>query len=336
MEGRLDDDGEHFWQLCWRAAAGRDFLSGPKLIEQIKHRLLGAHRLANRELLYYLLLHDEIHMISRLQPGDSPRALAFGLASVVAKRVRESQESVGPVFAARYFAQRIDSIDELGNEIRMLGWRPFATGFRLGPTYYQHSALPSILGTGSPDAIDWSELLLLFEKTVPLARSKLRKLLAKRPSQPEIVQWELDHELALARGAMGPFGPMARHVRGAAAILVAASEPQGVDGALLLIERWVSQKLKLRVPPSRLERSDRRGPRARALVAIVAARLGLCSAVAVARYFGRSKSTLSEHMTAFNACAENLEFLSIPQDRIVREAIELAAAAASRGAAQKD
>jgi hypothetical protein len=329
METSICVAGEpRFWHLYWQAAPGRDLLADSRLIEQIKTRLARAHATADRELIYYLLLPREIHLISRLREGDSLRALTSGMINVIARHVRDAQGSFGPVFAGRYQARRIDGVEALGNAIRMLAWRPVATGIREVPTSFHHSALRTILGIGLPAVVDGALSLAHFGRSVPQARQALRSLLARKPSKLELLQWELAHGLAFARGMVGPFGRMQRPLHGAAAILVVASEPPGIDGALKLLESWVKERLRLHVVQDLATCKGADGTRGRALVGHLAVRLGLCSASYVARHFRRSKATLSEQMSKSSARAADRVILSLPMDRVVQEAIAITLRAA--------
>lgn len=326
-----EDRPPKYWHIYWQAAPGRDLLLNPWLVERIKARLVGAHRSGGRGLIYYLLLQQEIHLISRLPVDDSPRTLASGLANVIARRVREADGCFGPVFVGRYQAHRVERVEVLGHEIRMLGWRPVGTGLRAAPTHFPHAALRAILGLGLADGVEAGAVLAHFGSSVPLARHAIRKLLANTPTTLEVLQWELAHGLARARATRGPPGSMARQVRGAAAVLVAASEPQGIDGALELLEGWVRAKLGPGAGPDLSLRRGVESARGRALVAGLAVNLGLCSAATVARHFGRSRATLSEQMTRSSTRAADRAILAIPAERIVSEAIELATHAEHRG-----
>lgn len=312
------------WHIFWQAAAGRDLLADPALINRVRARLLDAHRQAGRELLYYLLTPTEIHLLTVLPREASAGDLARGVANVVARWVRDVQGSPGPVFVSRYQARRVESVEALRGEIRMLAWRPVAMQLCVAATHFRHSALRIVLGLSRPEGFHASALLGHFGATVLEARNSLRASLAKRPTKVEVLQWELAHGLALAAGSIGPIGRMSRQVRGGAAALVAASGAKGIDGALHLLERWVEAKLGMRAGQSLTLQKGLIGARGRALVAILAVRSGLCSAASVARHFKRAKATLSEQISAAKRRPEDQQILSMPMSRIVAEALALA------------
>lgn len=312
------------WHIYWQAALGRDLLLRPELAERIRNRLLAAHDVGGRKLLYYLLMPREIHLISILRPEDSTASFATGVSNVIGKWVREADGAFGPVFADRYQAQRVDTVEALRSEVRMLAWRPVAAGLQALPTNYANSALRAILGLCLPNGFHATALFDWLGGSVPQERTALQRALAVEPSNLEIVRWELVKGLVSARGTVGPSGPMARRVRGASAGLVAASRDRSVDGALKLLERWVEVKLGLHGGHGLSSRKGMEGARGRALVANLAMRSGLCSAACVARHYGRAKATLSEQMTASSARAADQAILSIPMEQIVREAIALA------------
>ena len=319
-----DVDSPRAWHIYWQAALGRDLLFGPALAEKIRGRLIAAHRVAGRKLLYYLLMPREIHLISTLQQDDAPGSFAAGVSNVIGKWVREADGSFGPVFAGRYHAQPVGSVAALRSEVRMLAWRPVAAGLQDAPTNYGNSALKAILGLCLPNGFNATALFDWLGSSVPVERSALQRELASEPSNLEVVQWELAKGLVSARGTVGPSGLMARHVRGAAATLVAASGDRSVDGALKLLDRWVEVKLGLRGGHGLSSRKGLDGARGRALVASLAMRSGLCSAASVARHYGRAKATLSEQMTASNSRSADQAILCIPMEQVVREAIALA------------
>jgi len=116
-----------------------------------------------------------------------------------------------------------------------------------------------------------------------------------------------------------------------AAALVAASQPSGIDGALRLLERWVLLKIGSPEVHDLATQSTATGARGRALVAILAAQLDLCSSASVARHYGRAKSTLSERMAACRRHAADQAILKVPLDRIVEHAIALGNGGVSSG-----
>lgn len=312
------------WHVSWQATAGRDFLCDRSLAARIRGRLLQAHRREGRCLLYFLLMPTEIHLLSILADGESPGDLARGLANVVARWVRDADGLPGPVFAGRFRERPIQGLDALRREVRLLAWRPVDLKLCVAASHFRHGALRVALGLSRSEGFQSTSLLEIFGTSVQDARRALRAWLAMRPSIEEVARWELSHGLRLAPGSMGPVGRMARQVRGPAAALVAASEGQGIDGALRLLEGWVEVKLGLQTGQGLLQYGGESAARGRALVAKLAVKLGLCSAAAVARHFGRAKSTLSEKMAESQKRPADQMILAVPMSQVVREAISLA------------
>lgn len=311
------------WHICWQAAIGRDLLSNTALIERIRWRLIQAHRRSGRVLVDYLLTSAEMHVISRLPAGEVPGDIAREVANVVARWVRQVHAVRGPVFAGPYRAHLIESDDLLRHEIRMLAWRPVVLGLCVTPMHYVHSSLRTTLGLRRALGFDARPLLNLFGGSVPVARVAVRAWISKRPAAREARRWELARGLALATGTVGPHPMMAREVRGAAAALVAAGGPEGIDGALKLLEAWVLTKLGLQGQVDLHAARDGIGARGRALVACLAKDHGLCSAASVARHFHRAKATLSEQMSACRARPADQQLLRTPVFRVVEEAVAL-------------
>jgi hypothetical protein len=311
------------WHLVWQVVDGRDLRAHPALIDRIRMRVVQAHRPPDRVLLHYLVTPTELHLLSRLTPGTSPGDVARAIGSVVARWVRQAQGAPGIVFAGGYRAHPLDSDDAAREELRMLAWRPVALGLCRAPTHYASSALRSTLGLSRAMGFDALMPLRLFGESVPQARTALRGQIAKRPGAIELRQWELARGMVLAPGNAGTFSLTTRHVQGLAAALVAASEPQSIDGALGLLERWVLLKLDCRGMHSLAAVAAPVGARGRALVAGLAVRLELCSAASVARHFKRAKATLSERMAACRLQPADRLILGMPLGRIVEEAIEL-------------
>jgi len=318
------DERPRIWHVYWQVAVGRDLVWKDSLVNQIRARLLGAHQAPGRDLLYYLVLPREIHLLSLLPGGDSAVSLGNGLSNMIARRVREADGKFGSVFSDRYRAQSIDSVELLRDEVRMLAWRPVSTGHCAMPSKFVHAALRIILGINPAEGFHANALLEHLGATVPLGRVALRRALAVQPSNLEVLQWELAKGLMSARGTVGPSGPIARHVSGFAAALVAASATKTIDGALELLELWVLTELHLNrsIPLAAMRGFE--GSRGRALVACLAVQCGLCSASAVARHFGRAKATLSERMTAARRTPADLVILATPMEKIVKEVIGLA------------
>ena len=315
--------GSATWHLCWQAAMGRDFVADPKLVEKIRDRLMDAHRQQGRALLHYLLTPTEIHVISRLAPGDGPRDIVREVATIVARWVREAQGVRGPVFAARYRAHEIRTEADLKGEIRMLAWRPVEAGLCVAPLHYVNSSLRITLGLRRAHGFDSRALLAAFEGTVLEARDAMRRLIRRQPSKSELREWELNHGLSVAVGSAGPTFGMAREVAGAAAALVAAAATQDIDGALKLLERWVALRLQLPVDQGLSTLSGAIGARARALVAGLAVQSNLCPAASVARHFRRAKATLSEQMAASRLRQEDQQLLATPMRLILDEIAKL-------------
>ena len=245
------------------------------------------------------------------------------MANVVARWVRQIHPVRGPVFAGRFRAHRIDSEEALKQEIRLLAWRPVVLGLCMTPMHHVHSALRTTLGLRMAMGFDARPQLSLFGDPIPAARAAMRARIARRPTSRDARSWELARGLALATGSVGPHPTMAREVRDAAAMLVAAGGPDGIDGALKLLEAWVLTRLGLQGHMDLHAAGDAVGARARALVACLAKDHDLCSAASVARHFGRAKATLSEQMTACRARPADLQILGTPMNRIVDEALAL-------------
>lgn len=318
-------EGTSTWHVYWQGAQGRDLLGGFTLVDRIRGRLLRAHDVRGRTLLYYLLTPTEIHVLTILSEGRSSSVFAHGVANVVARWVREYDAIRGPVFAGRYQVRAIESAAQLCEEVRMLAWRPVSMGLCRAATHYAHSALREVLGLSRLRGFNPSALHAVFGATTLEARFALRRSIAERPSEMAVTQWELVHGLSLATGQLGPTGAMSREVGGAAALLVAASEPPGIEGALQLLERWVQVKLRVEPVGNLACRRDHGAARARALVANLAVHSGLCSAAAVARYFSRSKATLSEQMAAGRRRPADRQILDLSMEQIASEAVALVA-----------
>jgi hypothetical protein len=312
------------WHICWQAAVGRDLFAEASLHARVRARLLDAHARRGRILLDYLLLPGEIHVLARLQPGDSAGDLARSIGNVVARWVRATQSVRSPVFAGPYRAHAIATPDALRHELRLLAWRPVVLGLCSTPSHYAHSALRTTLGLRPAQGFDARPLLQLFGEAVSPARASLRAWLRGRPSERQTYQWALTCGLVLATGTVGPHVAVARELRQPeAASLVAAAGPGGIDAALALLELWV--KARLGAPPGldlHVAR-DAVAARGRALVASLALAHRLCSAASVARYFKRAKATLSEQMAACRRRPADRLILAVPVQRIVEEALAL-------------
>jgi hypothetical protein len=311
------------WHICWQAAQGRNLITDASLIERIRRRLIQAHLASGRALFDYLLTPSEIHVISGVAVGESPGDVAREVANVIARWVRQTAALRGPVFAGPYRAHRLESADSLRQEFRMLAWRPVSLGLCKTPLHHPHSALRTTLGVRPAVGFDARPMLALFGESVPAARAAMRALLSKPPVASDVRRWELARGMVLATGTVGPQSTMAREVRGAAASLVALAGPQGIDGALRLLEAWVLTKLGAVGQVDLQTAGDATAVRARALVACLAVDHSLCSAASVARHFHRAKATLSEQMAACRARPVDQQILRTPANRIIEEAAAL-------------
>jgi hypothetical protein len=313
------------WHIIWQAVDGRDLLADEDVLERIRQRLLDAHKLPGRALVHYLITPRELHLVSRLPSWTSPGDIAREISSIVARWIHQSLGKPGIVFAGPYRAYAVESHDNMRSEIRMLAWRPFLLGLCEHPIHYTMSSLRALLGRSRARGFDIHPLLDLFATAVKEARVELHDCIGERPDAAEIRQWELVHGIVMAPGMAGISSPVSRSVSGLAAAMVAGSQPQAIDGALRLLERWVLVKIGRPDVPELSSLSSQAGARGRALVAILATRLDLCSAASVARHFKRAKATLSERMDACLRHAEDQAILNVALERVVREALDLPA-----------
>lgn len=311
------------WHIVWETVAGRDLLATDRLIEQIRGRLIDAHKAPGYALLYYLVTPTELHLLSRLPPGESPRHLARTIGNIVARWVHRARGAPGVVFAGRYRASAIESDEAVRDEMRMLAWRPVTLGLSRAPTHFATASLRPMLGLSFAMGFEPVPPLRLFGESLPEQRAALRARIASRPSAIELRRWELTRGMAMAPGNAGTLAPETRSVRGLAAALVAASQPQGIDGALALLERWVLLKLGHPEVQDLAALSTQTGARGRALVACLAVRLDLCSAASVARHYGRAKATLCERMAACRHHPADRAILEVPLGRLVEEVAAL-------------
>ncbi len=311
------------WHIVWQAAPGHDFLSDRRLAERIRSRLLGAHHTAGRQLVEYLLMPREIHLVSRLRDGDRPSDLARSVGSVVARWVRARQPQPPSVYTGAYRAVPL-SEDEVRSLIRLLAWRPVTVGRCHTPVGYPHSGLRTAMGLRPAQGFDSRPVLQLFGANVSEGRAKLRKWLAERPLEREDRQWLLRCGLEVPTCGAAPKAKGSQAVKGAgAALLVAAGGTGSIDGALALLERWVAANGAGSRSTGRSAATEVIAARRRALVACLAVDHGLCSAATVARHFGKAKATLSEQMTACRWRPADRDVLMRPLDRIVDEALGL-------------
>jgi hypothetical protein len=311
------------WHICWQAAKGRSLLINLSVVEMIQTRIRAAHAVPGRQLLYYLLMPSEIHVLSALPAGDSTQLLAREIGSLVSRWVREVDHTRGPVFAARYRAHAVSSQTELEYELRMLAWRPVAMGLCARPSYYLNSSLRATVGMSARHGFEPKALLSRFDSATLEARLAIRKVVRGRPPKVELREWELNHGLALATGTVGPQSFIAREVADVTATLVAAGGDAGIDGAIILLELWVAHKLRIAPGRCLCTLSGSVGVRARALVAGLAVQSKLCSAAAMARRYKRAKATLCEQMAASRARAEDRHLLQTPVASILKEATNL-------------
>jgi len=314
------------WHIVWQLVQGND-LTSERLAGRIRERLLSVHRRPGRELLHYLLTPTEMHLLSRLSADETPKNVAPAIGNMVSRWVREAQPLSGVVLAGRFRAYEIASDEVARDDLRMLAWRPVALGLCKLPTHHVTSSLRETLGLRRVDNFDIFAPLRLFGPDYPANRSAMATFIARRPGAVDMRRWELTRGMVRAPGNAGTGSSVMRSVKGLAADLVAAGEPQGIDGALLLLERWVLTKIGLHEGDDVAVPHSLAGARLHAVVGALAKELDLCSAAAVARHFGRSKATLSERMASTRSDPKDQAILGLPLMRIVDEAIELHRAA---------
>lgn len=317
--GAAAEAGPTIHHLCWQAAVGREFFANAALYGRVRERLIRAHDKAGRELLHYVLLPTEIHVLAQLPAGEGPGDLARAIGNVVSRWVRQTQAFRSPVLAGPYRAHEMGSTNEMLADLRMLSWRPVRMGASKSPVLYPHSALRYALGQSPVQGFDTRCVLRYFGTVVPPARAAYRAWVARPPTELEWREWDLIRGLTMAAGSVGPQQQMAREVRAPGAAALVAAGGDGIDGALRLLEGWVSAQLALRKPPRVCGRAASVTARARALVACLAVKQRLCSASAVARHFGRAKATLSEQMAVCRTCQVDRAIISTAARRIVEE-----------------
>jgi hypothetical protein len=313
------------WSVTWQAAVGREFFVAPSLYARVRDRLIAAHRRPGRVLLDFLLLPAEIHVLSQLPPGDSARGVAREVGSLVSRWVKEIQPVRSPVMAGPYCSLEIPSIDDLRSEVRMLAWRPVFLGMCATPTHYPHGTLRIALGLASIQGFEPRPLLDLFGVNTSQAREALRRWIARRPSDNDLLVWEFTRGLVLVAGAITSASGHARTVRNDAALLLVAGGTKSLAGALRLLDVWVTARLASSddTPSGPLKV---RSAQVRALVACLAVQHRLCSASEAARRFGRAKSTLSEQMSSCRRRPEFAEVLATPVPQIIAEGAALTTA----------
>ena len=313
------DTATSTWSLCWQAAVGRNFQKNPALVKLIRSRLIGAHQRSSRALIDFMLLPGEIHAISQIQGEDSIESVARAFGNVMSRWVRQSQPVRGPVLAGPYCAQPIRSVEALQHEVRMLAWRPVFLKLCRAPSYHAEGSLRIALGRTQPKGFSARPLLRCFGQTLEGSRAALRSCVARRPTEEEWRNWELIRGLELATGTVGPQPSLARALGTSGAALVAAGGSYWIDGALELLEVWVTAKISPSRPLDLRDSSDALAARGRALVACLAVNHRLCSAASVARYFRRAKATLCEQMTACRSRPADRDILAAPVGRILED-----------------
>ncbi len=316
------------WHIVWQLVPGND-LTGAEFSGRIRSRLLAVHRRPGRELLRYLLTPTEMHLLSRLPANQSPSEIAPAIGNMVARWVRAERPVSGAVLAGRFRAYAIESDDAAREELRILAWRPVALGLCKVPSYHVTSSLRETLGLRRFDGFNIKNPLRLFGPHFPANRVALAAFIARRPGVIDMRRWELTRGMVRAPGAEGTASSVTRPVKDLAAALVAASQPPGIDGALLLLERWVLAKMGLHEGADLAVPRSLAGARLHALVGLLAVQLELCPAASVARHFGRAKATLSERMAASRREPKDQAILGLPLKRIVDEAIALRASASA-------
>ncbi|MCX2861987.1 hypothetical protein OOZ63_09060 [Paucibacter sp. PLA-PC-4] len=329
---------EKTWSLSWQAAPGRDFLAHERTAERIRERLIAAHRQSGRQLLYYVLMPTEIHIVARIDDGDGIVGVMRSCSHILSRWVRAAHVRRGPAFAAKCRAEPLESRQALRREILMLAWRPVKLGLCKRPKRYPNAALSVVTGLKSGEGFDAKPLLSLYGELITVARAALDATLRARPSDEAWRVWEL------TRGLEEPAMPQSlasaaatrRAVDPMAASLIAAGGGYGVEGALSLLEAWVCAKIdasgRLDTPtcPRGLK------VRARALVACMAADCRLCSSAFVARHYGCSKGTLSVQMARRRSHVSDRKLLATPLQRVLQDVAELRRAGLMRSIPGKD
>lgn len=313
------------WSLSWQANAGRDFLANPILIERIRERLIHAHRSPGRLLLYFVLMPSEMHVIARVDAGESVMSITRSFSHVVSRWVREAQALRGPVFAGPCHREPIESDAALHTEFCMLAWRPVRRRLCKVAAHYPHAALRVALGAKPGRGFDAGPLRAVFGASKTEARAAIRACIRTPPTDEAWRVWELMRglELPVAQAGSLPAKVVTRPVDLFAASLIAAGGSFHVDGALRLLEDWVVVKIHAGCGFNLHQGSSMVAARGRALVACLAVSHRLCSAAAVARHFDRAKGTLSEQMKACRSRPVDRLILATPLPRILEEVAAL-------------
>lgn len=320
------------WSLSWKAAPGRDFLAHERMAEKIRARLIDAHRQPGRELIFYVVMPTEIHVVARVVGRESVASIVRSCSHILSRWVREVHVHQGPAFATKCRASPLDSLQALGPEIQMLGWRPVRLGLCSRPQQYAHSTLTAATQRAAAGAFDSTPLLRILEETPNAARASLDALLRTPPSDEAWRVWELKRglEQPTAQQSYVSATTMPRTVDASTATLIAAGGGYGIEGALSLMETWVCTKLD---PARRLNTQSglvSLRVRVRAVVACLAVDHRLCSAVFVARHYGCTKGTLSVQMTRCRTRSQDRKLLQTSLERILSDAAELRAAGLTR------
>lgn len=305
-----------FWHMCWRAADAHDFVADGALALRIRQQIVAAHDAPGRTLISFLLVPSEIHVLARLPLGEGPWTMVRPFSTVVSRWMRQRDPARGPVYASRVAATAFMSDTEVQTQVRMIAWRPVMDGHCRSPTQAPHSSVRVALGIVAGAGYDCRPLLDLYGSTVAQSRAALRRSLERRPSAAEVDRWELLNRLAPLNRGPGERITKVRGVDNDAAAQLVATGGNGLIGALKLLERWVRGKLRLDAEED-LRGNGAGSARGRALVGCVAVHHRLCSASSVARYFGRSKSTLCEQMKARRRFSEDCRIIGSLVQEIV-------------------
>lgn len=317
--------GARTWTLSWQAAPSRDFLAHESMVRKILNRLVDAHSQSGRQLLYFVLLPAEIHVIARVECRDSIASIVRSCSHILSRWVRAVNPRQGPAFAAKCRATPIESMPALRREVLMLAWRPVRLGISKKPMHYPYSALHGA-ELGEPGLrFDVGPLLSSYGGSADAAQACLEAALRVRPTDEAWRLWELQRglEQPTANQSFVSATTMPRLVDSGAAALIAAGGGYGVEAALSLLEAWVCAKID---PAGRMNAPEgARGlrVRARALVACLAVDHGLCSAVFVARHHGCTKGTISVQMARCRQRPQDRKLLNAPLDRILQDVVVL-------------
>lgn len=313
--------GAGTWTLSWVAAPSRDFLAHESMVRKILNRLVDAHKQPGRQLLYYVLLPGEIHVIARVESREGIASIVRSCSHILSRWVRAVNPRQGPAFAAKCRVTPIETLPDFRREVSMLAWRPVRLGLSKKPTRYPYSALHDEEPLRSEHRFDVSPLLSAYGDSPGAARASLESSLRIRPTDEAWRFWELKRglEQPTANQSFVSATTMPRLVGAGAAALIAAGGGYGVEAALALLEAWVCAKID---PAGRLNAPlGCRGlrVRARALVACLAVDHGLCSAVFVARHHGCTKGTLSVQMARCRLRSQDRKLLEAPLERILQD-----------------